>query len=140
MSNWSTSQHQELVAALQAGLEQVQARLTAACNAAGRSVDEVRLLPVSKTLPVASGPALLAATQACGLSSIAENRIDHCADLLAAAPELSVEHIGRLQSRQLAKLPPQVTAVHALAAAKHVEKISFRRGRTAAEFFGLCAG
>jgi uncharacterized pyridoxal phosphate-containing UPF0001 family protein len=55
---------------------------------------------------------------------VGENRLDHCVDLLAGAPDLAVEHIGRLQSRQLTKLPPQVTTVHAVAEERHVLKLA----------------
>ena len=106
-------------AAITTAVNRVRQRLADACQKAGRDPATVRLLPVTKTLPTAWGPILRQA----GITTVGENRLDHCAELLTAEPGLSVEHIGRLQSRQLGKLPAQVTTIHALAEARHAVKL-----------------
>ncbi|MGW5050107.1 YggS family pyridoxal phosphate-dependent enzyme [Actinokineospora sp. NPDC004072] len=81
-------------AEIAANLADVRARIAAACKAAGRSPDEVRLLAVTKTFP-ASDAAILAGL---GVRDLAENR-DQEAAAKAAEVEADVRWhmVGRLQ-------------------------------------------
>ncbi|OLT48597.1 YggS family pyridoxal phosphate enzyme [Saccharomonospora sp. CUA-673] len=86
-------------AELAESLAEVRARIDAACAAAGRAPDEVRLLAVTKTFP-ASDAALLSDL---GMTDLAENRDQEAgpkADELAGLrPEAAVRWhmVGRLQ-------------------------------------------
>jgi len=85
----------------QANLARVRARLAAACVVAGRPVDSVRILAVTKTHPV---EAALYAHRA-GLAGAGENRVQEALEKIAACPDPSVrwELIGHLQSNKAAK-------------------------------------
>jgi PLP dependent protein len=84
-----------------ANLARVQARVDAACLAAGRPVDAVRILAVTKTHPVA---AAVYAHRA-GLAGAGENRVQEALEKIAACPEPGVrwELIGHLQTNKAAK-------------------------------------
>ncbi len=78
----------------------VEARIAAACHAAGRPPGEVRLLAVTKTHP--ADAARFAARH--GLSAVGENRVQEAAakrsELAAELPALRWELIGHLQSNK----------------------------------------
>jgi pyridoxal phosphate enzyme (YggS family) len=71
-------------------------RIEHACRRVGRSPDEVRLIAVSKTVPVARLRAALAA----GLTSLGENRVQEGVEKAAALPDASWHLIGPLQSNK----------------------------------------
>ncbi len=75
----------------------VQARIAAACQAAGRDPGSVALLPVTKTRP----PAAAEYAARLGLAAVGENRVQEGADKRAkvSAP-LRWELIGHLQSNK----------------------------------------
>ncbi len=92
----------ERVAELAESLAEVRARIAAACTAAGRAPDEVRLLAVTKTFPAADVAALVDL----GLREFGENREQEAAgkvaELAALRPrvpraEIGWQMIGRLQ-------------------------------------------
>lgn len=80
-------------------LEQVRARIAAACERAGRSADEVQLLPVTKGFPAADVAALIDI----GLREFAENRDQEAAEKVPEVAKLRPEAelrwhmVGRLQ-------------------------------------------
>jgi hypothetical protein len=82
-------------------LARVQARVVAACAAAGRPAAAVRILAVTKTHPV---EAALYAHRA-GLAGAGENRVQDALEKIAACPDPAVrwELIGHLQSNKAAK-------------------------------------
>ena len=85
-------------------LATIQARIAAACHAAGRNPAEVELVAVSKTHPAA---ALIAAHQL-GLTLFGENRVQEAAAKAAELPPalrtaLRLHLIGHLQSNKAAK-------------------------------------
>ena len=85
----------------QANLARVRARVAAACAAAGRPADSVRILVVTKTHPV---EAALYARRA-GLPGVGENRVQEALDKIATCPDREVrwELIGHLQSNKASK-------------------------------------
>lgn len=76
---------------------EVEARIAAACLAAGRDAGAVRLLPVTKTHPAEA--AIFAARR--GLGAVGENRVQEAAAKRPLAPAgLRWELIGHLQSNK----------------------------------------
>jgi PLP dependent protein len=94
-----TEQTEARRAELAAALDEVRARIAAACRAAGRAPEDVRLLAVTKTFPVTDA-ALLCDL---GMLDLAENReqeaVTKAADLRELRPEAPVRWhlVGRLQ-------------------------------------------
>lgn len=81
----------------QARVDAVEARMAAACRAAGRDSGSVRLLAVTKTHP--ADAAAYAARR--GLAAVGENRVQEAAEKRSLAPDgLRWELIGHLQSNK----------------------------------------
>lgn len=98
---------------LEANLQHVQQRIVAACEAAGRSADEVRLLPVSKTKPASMVRELADA----GMVRFGENRVQEARDKareLSDVPNISWSIIGHLQTNKAKFLPEFAAEFQAL--------------------------
>jgi pyridoxal phosphate enzyme (YggS family) len=109
-------------AELAEGLRVVEARIGAACQAAGRPRDEVQLIVVTKTFP-ASDVRLLAGL---GVREVGESRdqeaaakADGCADL-----GLSWHFVGRLQSNKARSVAAYASVVHSVDRASLVPALS----------------
>ena len=101
-------------AELARGLDRVQGRIEAACQAAGRSAREVTLIAITKTFP-ASDVRLLAAL---GVRDVGENRDSEaapkaaqCADL---RPALTWHFVGQLQTNKCASVVSYAAVVHSV--------------------------
>ena len=101
-------------AELARGLDRVQGRIDAACQAAGRSAREVTLIAITKTFP-ASDVRLLAAL---GVRDVGENRDSEaapkaaqCADL---RPALTWHFVGQLQTNKCASVVSYAAVVHSV--------------------------
>lgn len=78
-------------------LARVQERVAAACARAGRTVDEVQLIAVSKT----HGPEAVAEAVACGLRVFGENKVQEARAKIPLCPGGLFWHlIGHLQSNK----------------------------------------
>ncbi|MEK9802924.1 MAG: YggS family pyridoxal phosphate-dependent enzyme [Curvibacter sp.] len=79
-------------------LQAVHARIAAACYAAGRAVDSVQLLAVSKTF----GPEAVRAAHAAGQTAFGENYIQEAVDKMALLADLPLQWhcIGPIQSNK----------------------------------------
>lgn len=92
-------------------LEAVRQRLADACARAGRKVEAVELLAVSKTFPVE----VIEEAVAAGQTLFGENKVQ---ELLAKQPALPSRlrwHIiGHLQSNKVRKILPVVQAIHSV--------------------------
>ena len=87
------------IAALQANLDAIRARVTAACRRAGRDPAEVRLLPVSKTVDEAR----LRAAYGLGLRELGENKVQEAQGKWEAMEDLDDLRwvlIGHLQTNK----------------------------------------
>ncbi|UMG94895.1 YggS family pyridoxal phosphate-dependent enzyme [Nocardioides sp. TF02-7] len=104
-----------------AGLDRVRARIAAACAAAGRSADEVRLVVVTKYFP-ASDVRLLAEL---GVTDVGENRHQEAEAKAAECADVPVRwhFIGGLQSNKAAAVARYADAVHSLDRAKLVARL-----------------
>jgi PLP dependent protein len=101
-------------AEIAARLDAVRARITAACEAAGRASDEVTLIAVTKTYPV-SDIRLLCEL---GVPDIGENRDQEAAPKAAECASLGVpvtwHFVGQLQTNKVASVVSYATVVHSV--------------------------
>jgi len=100
---------------LSARLAQVQKRITAACGAAGRSREDVKLIVVTKFFPVADIELLCRL----GVTDIGENRDQEASGKIAALPQevrqrLHVHFIGQLQTNKAGSIAAYVDTVHSI--------------------------
>ncbi|MFA5517300.1 MAG: YggS family pyridoxal phosphate-dependent enzyme [Desulfuromonadales bacterium] len=107
---------------IQSNLQQINARIAAACARSGRDPAAVRLLAVSKTKPAASVEAAFAA----GQRLFGENYVQ---EFLAKTEEVTApvewHFIGALQSNKVKYLPGKVTLIHSvdrLALAREIDR------------------
>jgi PLP dependent protein len=95
-------------------LDEVRARIAAACDAAGRSSDEVTLIAVTKTYPV-SDIALLCELGAC---DIGENKDQEAAPKAAECAALGVpvtwHFVGQLQTNKAASVVSYASVIHSV--------------------------
>lgn len=95
-----------------ANLATIEARITAACVRAGRSRVDVRLLPVTKTVPAH----VMRLAYAAGIRDFGENKIQEAQKKRAVLSDLPVRWgiIGHLQSNKAKYLARFVAEFHAL--------------------------
>ena len=98
------------VAAIQLRLDEVRARVAAACSRAGRDPAGVAILPVSKAVGVDT----LRAAQLAGLDVFAENRVQEAEAKAAALPAVRWELVGHLQSNKAARAVGLFSAIHSV--------------------------
>src|SRR5690606_16126272 len=72
--------------AFAANLQDVQERIAAACLRSGRQPEDVRLLPVTKTVPAH----ILRFAFAAGISDFGENKLQEARDKQAALADLAI--------------------------------------------------
>jgi len=109
-------------AELTARVEAVRARIARAATRAGRDPGEIKLLPVSKTRPVA---VIEQVARVCGVGNFAENRPQELAAKAAALPGLDWVLIGPLQRNKAglaAKFATQFQALDSLAVAQALDR------------------
>ena len=86
-------------------------RITECCRVAGRSPNEVTLLPVTKTHPVAAAEYAIRY----GLTAVGENRVQEALQkIIGVAPALRWELIGHLQSNKAKLAATHVPGFRAL--------------------------
>jgi len=101
-------------------LESIHAQMAAACSQAGRPVEVVRLLAVSKTY----GPEFVRAAAACGQSCFGENRVQEAAVKIPDCPgPLQWHLIGHLQSNKAAQAARLFDWVHSVDSIKLLEAL-----------------
>lgn len=106
-------------------LAEVRARIAAACAAAGRNPDDVRLMAVTKTHPVE----VLAEAYAAGLRLFGENRVQEAAakaEALADRADLRWAVIGPLQTNKVNAALGFAAEFHALDSLRLAEKLDRR--------------
>ena len=112
-----------------ANLQAVRARIAAACIAAGRPLEAVRLLAVSKTWPAASVREAAVAGQRAFGENYVQEAIDKKAELagLDAEPGLEWHFIGPLQSNKTRPVAENFAWVHSVDRLKIAERLSAQR-------------
>lgn len=108
-----------------ARLKLVNARIDAACTAAGRARTGVRLLAVSKTVAIAD----LRAAQALGVGEFGESYLQEALPKIAAltAPRPVWHFIGPIQSNKTRDIAAQFDWVHGVDRLKIAERLSAQR-------------
>ena len=110
-------------------LQRVRDRIGAACDAAGRRVQDVTLLAVSKTF----GPEAVRQAHAAGQRAFGENYlqegVDKIAAVAAAAPDAQLEwhFIGPIQSNKTRPIAENFAWVHAIDRLKIAQRLSEQR-------------
>ena len=101
------------------GLKKVSDHISVAAANAGRSLDEITVVAVTKTYPVSDVVALYNL----GVRNFGENRSDEGAE--KAAQVSGVWHFqGQVQSRKLREIAGWASYVHSIDSAEHAEKLS----------------
>ena len=92
-------------------LLQVRERIAAAALRAGRPLGEIKLVAVTKNMPVE----VINEVLFCGITSLGENRVQ---EFLQKYPQISQEHewhfIGHLQTNKVKKIIGKVSLIHSL--------------------------
>jgi pyridoxal phosphate enzyme (YggS family) len=108
-----------------ANLQAVRARIEAACVTAGRPVESVRLLAVSKTWPAAS----VREAATAGQRAFGENYVQEACDKVVALADLGLEwhFIGPLQSNKTRAVAENFCWVHSVDRLKVAERLAAQR-------------
>ena len=106
---------------IEENMEIVKQKIAQACEKAGRSMDEVTLIAVSKTKPV---PALLEAYEA-GAREFGENKVQELVDKLPMLPaDVRWHMIGHLQRNKVKYIVDKVALIHSVDSFRLAEEIS----------------
>jgi pyridoxal phosphate enzyme (YggS family) len=103
----------------------VRARIAAAASRAGRNVDSVTLVAVTKSQP----PQLVRAAAALGIADFGESYLAEALDKLAALEDLSLtwHFIGRLQANKTRPVAEHFAWVHGVDRLKIAERLAAQR-------------
>jgi pyridoxal phosphate enzyme (YggS family) len=112
------------VTAFAANLKTVQERIAAACHRSGRNLDDVRLLPVTKTVPAH----VLRLAYAAGIADFGENKLQEARDKRAVLGDLPIRWsiIGHLQTNKVKYLVRLASEFHALDSLRLAEELNRR--------------
>jgi len=113
-------------------VQNIRARIEAACHRAGRSVDSVTLIAVTKTF----GSELVKEAMAAGVYDIGENYVQEVLEKRehVLAPDVRWHYIGHLQSNKVKYIIEWVHMIHAvdsLTLAAEIQKRAVKIGRIA---------
>ena len=107
-----------------ANLQTVRERIAAAARRAGRPPEDVRLLPVTKTIPAH----ILRLAFAVGISDFGENKLQEARDKHAELSDLAIRWsiIGHLQTNKVKYLVRFASEFHALDSLRLAEELNRR--------------
>jgi PLP dependent protein len=111
--NWSLSRFTQNPQRLFGSrLAQIEIRITRACREAGRDRSDVRMLPITKTVPAE----ILRHAFAAGLRNFAENKVQEALGKIGALSDLPIDWtmVGHLQSNKAAAMLAFAREFHAL--------------------------
>jgi pyridoxal phosphate enzyme (YggS family) len=101
-------------------VEGIRARIADACARAGRSVDDVQLVAVSKTHP----PESVEQAAACGLAVFGENKVQEARAKIPLSPSHLTWHlVGHLQSNKVKVAVELFDTIHSVDSIKLLETI-----------------
>lgn len=105
---------------MQSRIDAIEARMASACERAGRSIDDVRLIAVSKTYP----PESVNEAAMCGLTVFGESRVYEAEAKLPLCPgHVEWEFIGHLQRNKVRRAVALFGMLHAVDSVALLEKI-----------------
>lgn len=107
-----------------ANLRSLQERIASACHRCGRRPEDVRLLPVTKTVPAH----ILRHAFAAGVSDFAENKLQEAREKQATLDDLDIRWsiIGHLQTNKVKHLVRFASEFHALDSLRLAEELDRR--------------
>ena len=107
-----------------ANLKTVQGRMAEVCRRCGRGIEDVRLLPVTKTVPAH----VLRFAHGAGVSDFAENKLQEARAKRAVLGELAVNWviIGHLQTNKAKHLARFASEFHALDSFRLADELNCR--------------
>ncbi|WP_029073692.1 YggS family pyridoxal phosphate-dependent enzyme [Kaistia adipata] len=110
--------------AFAANLRGVHERIAEACRRSGRTLDDVRLMPVTKTVPAH----ILRLAYAAGISDFGENKLQEARDKRAVLEDLEIHWciIGHLQTNKVKYLVRFAREFHALDSFRLAEELNRR--------------
>jgi PLP dependent protein len=114
---------------LRDNLRRVRERIEKACEAAGRSADEVTLVAITKTFPVSDVRALTAL----GVQDVGENREQELKAKAPECPDATWHFVGQLQSKKARSVVRHASVVHSVDRSSLVvalSKAAVAEGRT----------
>lgn len=117
------------VATFRHNLAAVEERIALACARAGRARAEVRLLPITKTVPAH----ILRLAFAAGIDAFGENRVQEALGKHAALSDLAIRWsiVGHLQTNKVRYLPHLAHEFHALDSLRLADALDRRLAREA---------
>lgn len=105
---------------------EVERRIQAACDRAGRSRDEVTLIAVSKTKPVSDIEEVLTT----GIRDFGENKVQELTDKYEVLPkDIRWHMIGHLQRNKVKYLMDKVVLIHSVDSLRLAEQIDHEAAR-----------
>ena len=109
-------------------LEEVEEKIRAACERAGRSREEVRLIAVSKTKPVS----MLQEVYRAGIRDFGENKVQELLEKIPQLPsDIRWHMIGHLQRNKVKYIVDKVAMIHSvdsLALAEEISREAVKKG------------
>lgn len=108
---------------IQDNLSKVRGRIHAACLAAGRPIDAVQLLAVSKTQP----PAAIRAAVDAGQSDFGENYLQDALEKILAFPQATWHFIGGIQSNKAKEIATHFDYVHSVSSLRVARRLNTYR-------------
>lgn len=116
-----------IMATISENLQQLHRRITTACQSAGRPVQSVTLLSVSKTFPAEAVRAAFAAGERRFGENYVQEGLDKIAELAELRAELEWHLIGPLQSNKTRPVAEAFDWVHSVDRLKIAERLSEQR-------------
>lgn len=108
---------------LQDNLNEIENRIQAACQRAGRSRDEVTLIAVSKTKPVPD----LQEVYAAGVRDFGENKVQElCGKIEELPQDINWHMIGHLQRNKVKYIVDRVALIHSVDSFRLAEEINIQ--------------
>lgn len=107
---------------LEANLARVQDRIAEACAQANRDPADIHILAVTKRHPIS----VLEQALACGLTDLAENRVQEALPKCAALPDARIHLIGQLQSNKVNKAVGVFASIASIDRVDLLEKVARR--------------
>lgn len=106
---------------IQENIKEIQANIAAACERAGRDINEVHLISVSKTKPVE----MLQEAYNAGSRDFGENKVQELCDKIPLLPsDIRWHMIGHLQTNKIKYLIDKVYRIHSVDSLHLAEAIS----------------
>jgi PLP dependent protein len=107
---------------LRANLDRVRAAIEAACERSGRDPSDVRLVAITKELPVD----VVRWAAECGIGDFGENYVNELTSKREAASEATWHYVGTLQSHNAHKVADHADVVHSAAGGRAMERLAHR--------------